>query len=205
MTPHMLFVFSFEQQVAGSLSNAFNGVSGLDSILKGLEGKGPPTKKPMASKKRKVAPKQSAVVAKAVAQAVAKAVASVAAAADPKAVAKPGAAAPPKAVAKAVGKPAAAAPPKAVAKPDAAAPPKAVAKVVGKPGAAAPPKAVAKLDAADAPPKPVASGSRNCVTSRAYKGAKRKAVAKGMTPVDAAKAAQVAYKEAADKWDQENA
>ena len=56
--------------MAGALSNAFNGASGLDSILRGLEGKGPPTKKPMASKRRKVAaPKQSVVVAKAVAKA----------------------------------------------------------------------------------------------------------------------------------------
>ena len=48
----MFFVFSLEQKVAGHLSNAFVGCSGLGSILQGLEGRDAPTQKPMALKRK---------------------------------------------------------------------------------------------------------------------------------------------------------
>ena len=65
-------VFSFlDQQVASGLTNAFAGVSGLDAILAGLEGRGPPTQKPMAIKRK--LPKAKAAPAKAPAAAPAKA------------------------------------------------------------------------------------------------------------------------------------
>ena len=55
--PMYLFVFSFlAQQVASGLSNAFAGCSGLAGILSGLETHGDPTQKPMAIKRRKLAP-----------------------------------------------------------------------------------------------------------------------------------------------------
>ena len=43
--------------MASGLTHAFSGCSGLAGILDGLESRGPPTQKPMAIKRRKLAPK----------------------------------------------------------------------------------------------------------------------------------------------------
>ena len=93
--PPLLFVFSLEQEVAGELSSAFTGCSGLGNILKSLEGRSeePPTIKPMAIKRRRLQPKAK-VVAKAAAKVVPKPAAKV--------VPKPAAAAVPKPAAEAV-------------------------------------------------------------------------------------------------------
>ena len=73
--PPVFVVFSFlDQQVASGLTNAFAGVSGLDAILAGLEGRGAPTQKPQAIKRK--FPKAKAAPAKAPAAAPAKAPAS---------------------------------------------------------------------------------------------------------------------------------
>ena len=55
MPPISFFVFSLAQEVAGDISSALTGCSGLASILKGLENREEPTKKPMAIKRRKLA------------------------------------------------------------------------------------------------------------------------------------------------------
>jgi len=93
--PPLLFVFSLEQEVAGELSSAFTGCSGLGNILKSLEGRSeePPTIKPMAIKRRRLQPKAK-VVAKAAPKVVPKPAAKV--------VPKPAAAAVPKPAAEAV-------------------------------------------------------------------------------------------------------
>ena len=61
-----MFVFSFlEQEVAGGLSSAFTGCSGLANILDGLEGRTAPTKKPQAIKRKFASKAASAAKAKA--------------------------------------------------------------------------------------------------------------------------------------------
>ena len=128
------------------------GCSGLGDILKSLEGRGQPTHKPMAIKRKAVKqlakPDAKAAAAKAAAKPATKAAAAKAAAA---------------------GKEAAAAPP-------------------------ADPAAAAKL----------LTDTRKCVHSRAYKAAAKLARDQGLEKAEISKAACLATKEAAEKWDLEH-
>ncbi len=165
--------------MAGELSSAFTGCSGLDQILNNLEGRGQPTIKPMAVKRRKVTSK-----AKGVAKAVAKPAAEAVAVAKAEAVA----------VAKAVD---------VADVPMAAAPVAEVVPVAGAVDVAAVPKPaapVAPLAVAKAP----LSDTRKCVHSRAYKFAAKTAKAAGLSPPQISAAACKAGKEATDKWDLEH-
>jgi len=63
----------------------------------------------------------------------------------------------------------------------------------------------APAEAVDVVAAPALKVSRKCVTSRAYHGAKRDAKDQGKSKAEQQTAAQLAYKTAGEKWDQEHA
>jgi len=71
--------------------------------------------------------------------------------------------------------------------------------------AVAPAGAVAPAEAVDVVAAPALKVSRKCVTSRAYHGAKKVAKDEGKPPAEQLSAAQLAYKTAGAKWDEDNA
>ena len=167
--------------MAGNLSSAFCGFSNLDGILKGLEEADAPSHKPQALKRRKISNAKAKAAPKANAKAApgGKAKAKAAAQAKAKAMAVPA-----EAKAKAMAVPAMAAP---------AVEPLAVVFHRSQKG----------FDSVH-PKQGALSKSRKCVTSRAYCIGKAKAKADGKSAAECKEAAQKAYQDAAQKWDQEH-
>ena len=161
--------------MAGNLSSAFCGFSNLDGILKGLEEADAPSHKPQALKRRKISNAKAKAAPKANAKAApgGKAKAKAAAQAKAKAMAVPA-----EAKAKAMAVPAMAAP-------------------------AVEPLAVAASGDCVAPKKGALNMSRKCVLSRAYCIGKAEAKAEGKSAAERKEAAQIAYQEAAQKWDRD--